>query len=421
MEMNKKSLRERCEISTNTDEDSFVGVKIKENDIKITFPMGYNLVDYDDKSVRRDILSLLSTIKKFNKKKNSKDNFSTNNESLLEFPVASYQHLILDYFSNGYYSEKEVDYISSPKGKINWKRTIQTKKPYISDTNAIYLDFIIKKNVINTNTMLTRIHEYCVYESFLKLGWLYTEFLPLKPTIKFNKKAFNTVLNEAISQTFNDNKKQLFIAMINVVNSINEGDAMTKECSYGTRSFEYIWERMIDFVFGEANKEIYFPRAEWHLVGKDDAIRSSALRPDTIIRINDKVYIVDAKYYKYCIEEKIKNLPHTDSIQKQITYGEYLTTNKFKDHYNEIFDAEITFDDDKIYNAFVMPFDKQKNDDDNYKFIGTATADWKDSNKQYEKVAGILLDTKYLMDNCYRQNGKELIILTQKIERSIDE
>lgn len=415
MEMSKKSLMERCKISANTDEDSYVGVKIEENDIKITFPMGYNFADCDDKSVRRDILSLLSTIKKFNKKKNNEDKISTNNESLLEFPVVSYQHLILDYFSNGYYSEKEVDYISSPKGKINWKRTIQTKKPYISDTNAVYLDFIIKKNVINTNTMLTRIHEYCVYESFLKLGWLYTEFLPMKPTIKFNKKAFNAVLNEAISQTFNDNKKQLLIAMINVVNSINEGDAMTKECSYGTRSFEYIWERMIDFVFGEANKEIYFPKGRWTLIGRTESIESSSLQPDTIIRIDDKIYIIDAKYYKYGITENPSNLPASSSIQKQITYGEYLTSGKFKEIYGQAFSQE------KIYNAFVMPFNKNKNQDDEYKFVGIATADWKDSDKQYENVVGLLLDTKHLMDNCYRQNGKELIILTQKIEMSIDE
>lgn len=413
--MNKKSLWERCEISSNKDEDSFVGVRVKDNDIHITFPMGYNLVKSNDRVIRKEILSLLSTLKRFSKKKNSEESFAFGHQSVLEFPIISYQHLILDYFSNGYYSEKEVDYSSANKGKINWKRTIQKKKSFLSDNNAVYLDFIIKKNITNTNTILTRIHEYCVYESFIKLGWLYTDMLPMQPRIKFNKKMFVAVLNEAISETFNDNKKQLFISMRNVVNSLNEGDTLSKECSYGTRSFEYIWERMIDFVFGEANKEIYFPKGRWTLIGRTESIESSSLQPDTIIRIDDKIYIIDAKYYKYGVTGNPSNLPASSSIQKQITYGEYLTSGKFKEIYGQAFGQE------KIYNAFVMPFNKNKKQDDEYKFVGIATADWKDSDKQYENVVGLLLDTKHLMDNCYRQNGKEIIILTQKIERSIDE
>ncbi|MFI3236596.1 MAG: LlaJI family restriction endonuclease [Lachnospiraceae bacterium] len=409
--MNKKSLWERCEISSNKDENSFVGIRIKDKDIHITFPMGYNLVEGEDRVVRKDILSLLSILKKFNKKKYSQESFSLSQQTTLEFPIVSYQHLILDYFSNGYYCAKEVDYSSANKGKINWKRTIQKKKPFCADGNAVYLDFIVKKNIINTNTILTRIHEYCVYESFIKLGWLYTDVLPMQPRIMFNQKMFISVLNEAISQTFNDNKKQLFMAMRNVVNSVNEGDTLSKECTYGTRSFEYVWERMIDYVFGESNKEVYFPKARWTLVGKTESIESSSLQPDTIIRLDDKVYIIDAKYYKYGITGNPSNLPASSSIQKQITYGEYLTSGKFKEIYGQ------AFSQDKIYNAFVMPFNKDKKQDDEYKFVGIATADWKDSDKQYENVVGLLLDTKHLMDNCYRQNGGEI----EKISALIQE
>lgn len=412
--MNKKSLWERCEISSNKDEDSFVGIRVKDNDIRITFPMGYNLVESDDKVIRKEILSLLSILKKFNKKKNSEESFERSQQSVLEFPIISYQHLILDYFSNGYYSEKEVDYSSANKGKINWKRTIQKKKPFLADDNAVYLDFIVKKNIINTNTILTRIHEYCVYESFIKLGWLYTDILPMQPLIKFNKKMFVAVLNEAIAQTFNDNKKQLFIAMRNVVNSVNEGDTLSKECSYGTRSFEYVWERMIDYVFGESNKEVYFPKARWTLVGKTESIESSSLQPDTIIRTDDKIYIIDAKYYKYGMTGNPLNLPASSSIQKQITYGEYLTSSKFKEVYGQIFSQ------DKIYNAFVMPFNKDKKKEDEYKLVGIANADWKHSDKQYENVVGLLLDTKHLMDSCYRQNGVEINKLSISIEKAIN-
>lgn len=413
--MNKKSLWDRCEISCNKDEDSFVGIRVKDGDIRITFPIGYNLVKSDDIVIRKEILSLLGILKKFVNKKDNEESFTLSQQSVLDFPIISYQHLILGYFSSGYYSEKEICYTSANKGEINWKRTIQKKKPFLTDDNAIYLDFIVKKNIINTNAILTRIHEYCVFESFIKLGWLYTDMLPMQPRIKFNKKMFIAVLNEAISQTFNDNKKQLFIAMRNVVNCANEGDTLNKECSYGTLSFEYVWERMIDYVFGESNKEIYFPKARWTLVDKTKSIERSPLRQDTIIRIDDKIYILDAKYYNYGATENPSNLPASSSIQKQITYGEYLTSTKFAKKY------EQAFSQDKIYNAFVMPFNKDKKQDDDYKFVGIATGDWKENDNQYENIVGLLLDTKHLINNCYRQNEKELFLLTQKIESIINE
>ncbi len=415
MPMKNKSLYERCTKSFGKGEDGFVGIKIKKDDVEITFPLGYDLQKAEDNVIRKEILSLLHILQKFNIKKISEPNKTDKSNATLEFPLLSYQHIILDFFANGYYSEKEVSYNSAIKGKINWKRTIQKKKPYISNKSAVYLDFIVKKNVINENTMITRIHEFCVYQSFMKLGWLYTDMSPTKPRIKFNKKMFIATLNHALTQTFNDSKRQLFIAMLNIVHNVNEGDALTSESSFGTTSFEYVWEKMIDYVFGEDNKEIYFPKARWRLVRIQNSIQSSSLQPDTIIKQGDKVYIIDAKYYKYGITNNPTDLPSSSSIQKQITYGEYLTSDKFREVSGQAFLS------DNIYNAFVMPFDKSKNSDEDYKFIGIATADWKDSNKNYEKVAGLLLDTKHLISNCYKQNGKEIEKISEMIEEFIKE
>lgn len=88
----------------------------------------------------------------------------------------------------------------------------------------VYLDFIVKTNKINNNNLIFKIHEYCVRESFEKLGWLYlsNDILPKKPTIKFNKKIFLSVLNDALNNTFNDNKQLLFTSMINIINNKDE-------------------------------------------------------------------------------------------------------------------------------------------------------------------------------------------------------
>lgn len=409
--MNKKSLWERCKISSNTEMDSFVGLRIEQDSICITFPIGYSLNESDDTIIRNNILSLINVLKKFSKRKILEENFSIIDKSSIDFPIISYQYLILDYFNNGYYTEKKSEWISGKNGKINWKRTIQNKKPLLLNHNLIYLDFIVNKN-FNAINVITKIHEYCVYESFLKIGWLYTDMLPIKPNIKFNRTMFLSVLNDAILQTFNDSKKQIFNAMIEVINNVNEGSSQEKEYIYGTNNFEYVWERMIDYTFGESNKEIYFPKARWEIFNMKGSIESSSLQPDTIIMLDDKIYIIDAKYYKYGITRKTINLPASSSILKQITYGEYLLSNKFKEIYGQ------SFVEDNVYNAFVMPFNKGEQES-NYEFIGIATADWKNESKKYERIVGLLLDIKYLIDNCYFQNYTEILTISSEIENAL--
>ncbi|MFZ7133216.1 MAG: LlaJI family restriction endonuclease [Eubacteriales bacterium] len=412
--MENKSLWDRCHINSNFEEDKFVGLKMDNDNITVSFPLGYHCAKAEDKVIRREILSLFSILQKFNSKKDSeKSNYSDDNV-YLDFPILSYQFLIMDFLKNGYYTEKEKVYKNATRGKISWKRTIQKNKPYISGTDMIYLDFIIKKNNINSDTILTRIHEYCVYESFLKLGWLYTSVLPRKPRIKLNKRGFISVLKDALNQTFDNDKKQRFIAMINIINNVSEGSTNIKSFSYGTSKFEYTWEKMIDYVFGETNKEIYFPKAQWKLVYEDKTYPSSSLEPDTIIKLDNRIYILDAKYYKFGVTGNYGHLPASSSIQKQITYGEFLDNEK------SIKQTKRKQPYDCIYNAFIIPFNKSKRNDENFKFIGVATADWKDDSKTYEYVLAILLDTKHIMASCYRQNFREIEELTTLIENSYE-
>lgn len=40
------------------------------------------------------------------------------------------------------------------------------------------------------------------------------------------------------------------------------------------------------------------------------------------------VYVLDAKYYKYGATGKLSDLPESTSINKQITYGEFIAEQK---------------------------------------------------------------------------------------------
>ena len=173
-------LKEICKLVAN--DDDFVGLHFIGNKPEVVFPRGY-AISSDDDAVRRDILSLLSAIQQFSGQYKGNKNILTNGDNSLDFPLLSYQYIILDYLQNGYYTEKEVRYIEAPKGKINWKRTIQIEKPHLDGDNIVYLNFMVKTNRIKSDHLLTLIHEYCVYESFRKLGWLYVtgSVLPQKP------------------------------------------------------------------------------------------------------------------------------------------------------------------------------------------------------------------------------------------------
>lgn len=402
-------LNDFCAVS-KSEYDDFVGLKFEDGQPKVTFPRGFRLSN-DESQTRKDIVRLLAVIQRFSGRQEGSSTSSLEGDAQLTFPILSYQYIIKDFLANGYYIEKETQYIDGTRGKINWKRTVQKKQPVYNNGNVVYLDFVVKINKVNSNNMLTRIHEYCVRESFEKLGWLYltSETLPPKPKIRFNKRMFVSVLNDALNSTFNDHKRLLFTSMLNIVNSRQETVDSVDKAAYGVTRFEYIWEKMIDHVFGEDNKEQYFPHATWHIVSGNSVV-SSALEPDTIMLHEDKVYILDAKYYKYGITRNPLHLPGSSSIEKQIVYGEYVQTKKH-------------ISGDQIYNAFVMPFDSgsEKNP---YRFVSVGTADWKpydDMSANYNYVLGILLDTRYLLEQHSKHNASEIEKLSELIVSSLAE
>lgn len=363
-------LKVRCTTS-ELENDSFVGLKFEKGRPIVVFPRGYSLSDVDE-DIRKDILRLLATILKFKGRYQGEEKKAIMGDRYFSFPLFSYQYLIQDYLKHGYYIQKEIQYSEAAKGSISWKRSIQQQRPQIDGGNAVYLNFIVRNNRPNENSYLTRIHQYCVYESFRNLGWLYTPMLPPKPSIKLNKKAFISTLTNELRNTNDHDKKLLLSCMVNIINEADEAFLNTKKKALGVERFEYIWEALIDHIFGEKDKNAFFPHSAWDVVDTAFAKRiNPPLEPDTIMRFNGAIFILDAKYYKYGISENPEHLPGTTSIQKQITYGEYI---------------ERKFKNNRVYNAFLMPFDK-KQACSNYKFVSVGTADWKNNtDKEYEFV-----------------------------------
>jgi hypothetical protein len=398
---------------SNNEGDRFVGVKADEEDAVVFFPVGYSL-PATEQELRRDIVHLIQILSSF---ANKKDELLSVRSFLapqtVNFPIHAYLTVVNHYLhTNSYYAEKERRYRVSSRGKTDWSRTAKRQKPIMQPNGSlVFLQRETLDSSLNENNLITKIHEWCVYEGFSKLGWLFTSIMPKKPTITFQKAKFLGTIQDKLGKTFNDNDKQLFQSMLSMIKYIDER-SQKAQFYFGTDRFEYVWERIVDRIFGVENKNLYFPKTHWKLLHGHKK-ENSALEPDTVAVQRSNVYILDAKYYRYGVTGDIDDLPNSSSINKQITYGEYVAA-----------DVDGVFrtthgDGLTVYNAFIMPYNQTSNRigaDSLCARIGEATGAWKTNGNTYERVQGIVIDTRYALWHCTGNTQSQIDFLIAQIE-----
>lgn len=407
-----KKLSELC-INVKDTNDNFVGVKYNKGRIKIIFPIGYN-IPKDEEECRKSVINLFRTISLAHEKKLDYEdggNFSLNSEGL---PVDSYMWILSDYIANGLYSDNEKVYTQQQKGKVNWKRTFKTKFLINKDKSLVYLNPVVEQNS-NIKNIITEIHSYCVDKSIDIIGPLYyglSKISFIKPNSKRIRYYIQLIDKERL-KTFDDRKKILLYHIKRILlEQIDNGNNPIKD--FGVRHYDHVWEYIVNSIFGSNNIEKYYPTTNYVFTNKD-MFTPSKLRPDTIFIENNNFYILDSKYYKYGVTGLNKDLPGTDSIQKQVTYGEFINTN---------FNLEQQYDG--IYNAFIIPYNKDENEFNSNSvahYCGYAKCNWKLNNqydKKFLKVALILLDTKTVIDSYFGNDNTIKNYLIQKIKQ-IDE
>lgn len=81
-----------------------------------------------------------------------------------------------------------------------------------------------------------------------------------------------------------------------------------------------------------------------------------------------------------------------------------------------------------MFNAFLMPYNAHPSDDDrvfdfdqNFENIGMAVGDWKDQSAPYERIMGILVDTRFLMTHYTGSPKSHIAALAQSIEQAFTE
>lgn len=383
----EKTLKDRCYVATGNDGNRFVGIKADAEGAEIYFPVGWQLSD-DERILREDIITLLRILYTFMKQDKviSARNFDTPQNA--DFPIHAYLKIITAFLNDGrYYIESEPEYKVGASGQISWARTIESQTGFIKNNGLIFTKTVARHFNPNSNKHITQIHKFCVHEAFDKLGWLYVASKPELPRYCPSVKESIQILSEKLSSSHKDNEQELFRAMLNMLKYIDAQDA-DKNYSFGTNYFERVWEGMTDKAFGTENKARYFPKTRWLLKYDSDRERNS-LFPDSIMIHNDKFYVLDAKYYRYGQTGKIDDLPNSADINKQITYGEYIAKN-------------FQIPNDRLFNAFILPYNMSNNKFEihsTFGNIGEAVGNWKLNRNNYERIQGIVVDTRFLMNN----------------------
>ena len=403
----QKNIRDRCHVNTNDDGDSFVGVKADTDDAIIYFPIGYQLPANDD-DLRVDINNLLGVLAAFMKEDRVIEVSKFEAPRTVDFPMHAYLKVIRSFLRMGrYYIETDPQFRTDTKGKTSWPRTVREQRALVQKNGSlVFTNMTVRSVTPNANKQITQIHRFCVYEAFEKMGWLYVPFMPDKPGPHPGIKESIYILDKKLVATNDDVEQELFNAMRDMLVYIDERSS-DKQYFFGTDFFENVWERMIDKAFGVEDKEQYFPRTCWLLdYGRDKEKRP--LQPDTIMIYGDKCYVLDAKLYRYGWDPKPEHLPNSADINKQITYGEYI-------------EQTSRLPNEKLYNAFIMPYNKENNLfmlNSNFGNIGEAVSDWKANVKNYERIQGIVVDTRYLMYNYIGtsdQQKKEMAVCIEKV------
>lgn len=378
--------------------NDFVGVvfehgKDKNGEIIIHYPKTLGDLPLPDQKENRKLLLALVKSLKLLKNADYESKYydgRIENINLDKYPLFSYLWIWDDFKSHGRLIFSETTNSRNASGRINWKKTFQGTS-MLHNGDIVYNDYVYRRKTEKEN-LLTEIYDYCVYKS-LEMIFFLTNLSkniihPLYKDISSRRHEYINCLNEVIEATFDDEKKLRYRHMLHIVRP-SSFDSLIDKQVIGVSSYAGVFEKEIDILLGNVDDiSFFYPKAT--LIKEDGTEEAlGSLRQDTINAQNSEYCIIDSKFYEF------GNMPATESVEKQIVYGESLERSK-------------GIPADNIYNVFLIPrsFEEEGWDPASIiRYHGHARADWKDHNKKYEKVLFYFIDLKYVISN-YRSGYK---------------
>lgn len=391
--------------------DNFMGVKIDGERVKLFLPRFFSFQNnkYID---RKNIIAFLKSISL--SKNIHKLNIVHNDGDDGDFwPIDSFIWIIRDYKTFGFYRNRSLVYSNDNKGKIDWRRTVKVP-PKLSNDNIVF-DKVVSRRNQEVHDEIAVIYNLCLKHSMDKIGWLFNYHIDFEVSQKQSISEMRYCVKREMSKTFDDYKKLRFQHILKILNHVDGNNVITSSYTYGTNSYYTVYENMIDKFFSGvviSDKRKYYPNGSWFINGQMEAV-SSFLRPDTIILDDTTIYIIDAKMYKFGHTFLTKDLPQTNDMQKQITYGDYIRNNL----------------GGKVKNIFMLPYNSKVisskfselldnlDDSGNFAYIGFAKVNWTDKSNFHEHyyIYTFLIDFNFLLTSYQFGNSKYLELLCAKV------
>ena len=375
-------------------EYEYIGFDLEENAARFVFPCHYTETKPTDdtdaaraeliklqKAEAKKILSLIKCVQK---------EFSLGGSGDESFQFYSMIWLIRDFIDRGYYTETERVVRRGDHGRIDWKHTIRHSGIYFDGGNILYRDFYVQKNMLDSGNLLAQIYKCCLAYSAECIGFLYN-VSQTEPSV-FRIDSASDVgfmcyqVQKELGKTFNSYKQMLLRHLLTILKG-RQGKIKAVSLCMHDKEFEYVFEFLIDSVFGTENVQDFYNDYGYEIDGK--RVTASKLRPDTIMKnpngSDPDYFVLDAKYYNYGYTRDLHDLPQASSIAKQIGYNYYLSNRNRNGQGNK-----------RFYSIFLLPFSQGKNENC-IKFVGYAT-NCGNQAKNMDKVAVCLVDLKTLVD-----------------------
>ena len=343
-----------------------VGLEVKigekKNILEVHLPIGYSKEEISNQDIKR-ILKLIAKQENRDIEKQKRQNM---------FPILIAEKIIQNFLQYGLYKEKEEVVDLHSKGKINWKKTINYKQPFLNN-KIIYANIFRKHTNYFIEGQVQEIQKWCL--SYIsKVVGIFFSFKYPNVNLNYGKKQMISILENALSQTNQDEQLETLKLLKDFIKQVNFLEVEENHTGIKSRRFEYVWQDLIDTI-GIEDKYKYLPQAQYYnLDGKPFNYSVKPLLPDTIVEgQNEKIYVLDAKYYR------IGHLPDQYNIFKQVRYGEYVN---------------IVSEKKDIINAFILPANLGPN---NIVVKGYAKLEKSASNNDYEKILVCYVDTRSLI------------------------
>ncbi len=378
-------------IPENKRDCTYIGLNLLAKPPQFVFPCQYQVKQDEYKREARKILTLLKSVQQ--------DFFVDGvNKELEQFHSMIW--LVQDYMNRGYYVETEKIIKVGGTGKINWKHTIKNNAIYFDHGSIIYYEFCRERNVLDEAQILTQIYKCCLKYSVEHVGFIFGVESVESSIYDIQKdKVFMTnFLNDELHQTFRDDKKVLLNHLLSIINNRN---TQNKEHGFSIfdSEFEYVFEVMVNQVFGTANVKKFYNEYYYEIFGKGEK-PASKLRPDTIMQVEDCYYIIDAKYYNYGYTDDYRDLPQSSAIAKQIGYNSYLRN-------------QASVKAENVKSIFILPYACCNGEI--FKYVGDAQ---QRGGEDYDKVGVWLVDLKTLIDEFLSRGGNLRTKLIGKLKHN---